>query len=106
MNEVSRRYISDEPEFYVPEEWRMKSANIKQGSSDKTVKLNYDIDEHNRRSIELYNKLLDDNVAPEQARMVLPQGMITTWWWTGSLFAFYRVCMLRLDPTAQKERDK
>jgi thymidylate synthase (FAD) len=102
-NEVSRRYISDEPKFYTPEEWRMKAVNVKQGSSDKIVKLDYDINSYNKICLKMYNKLLEDNVSPEQARMVLPQNMMTTWWWTGSLFAFCRVCKLRMDPSAQKE---
>lgn len=102
-NEVSRRYVSDTPEFYVPVEWRTKARNVKQGSSDKTVKIELNVEEYNNNCLKMYNDLLDTGVAPEMARMLLPQNMMTTWWWTGSLYAFCRVCKLRLDPTAQKE---
>lgn len=108
-NEVSRRYVSDEPEFWLPEahEWRLAAANVKQGSSDK---LHEDGDSINKYvegicndAIGMYQELLENNIAPEMARMVLPQHMMTEWIWTGSLYAWARVCKLRLDPHAQKE---
>lgn len=100
-NEVSRRYVDDEPEFYNPDEWRLRAKNVKQGSSDETKE--YDISEHNEKSLKLYNDMLEQGIAPEMARMVLPQNMMTQWFWSGSLYAFVRICKLRQDPSTQKE---
>jgi thymidylate synthase (FAD) len=107
-NEESRRYISDEPEFYVPEVFRLKPTNAKQGSSSdfpEYVNLGFmqDLRDSTKQALNLYNYLLQEDVAPEQARMVLPQNVMTNWMWTGSLVAFARVCQLRLDSHAQKE---
>lgn len=103
-NEVSRRYVDALPIFYSPNKWRDKALNKKQGSGEGSV----DIDS---RTIEgfyvaaltLYQDLLSNGVAPEQARMILPQSMYTEWYWTGSLYAFARVCNLRLAEDAQEE---
>lgn len=108
-NEVSRRYVDDDPYFFFPDEWRGKPTNgAKQGSSGPvdcdTQALCYN--EYSKaleKAQETYELLLEKGVAPEQARMVLPQSMLTEWYWTGSLYAFSRVCQLRLDPHAQKE---
>jgi thymidylate synthase (FAD) len=106
-NEVSRRYIDSAPEFYMPSELRLKAANVKQGSSDAVLdKMNWQYDEANylvAASAKFYEQLLSAGVCPEQARMFLPQNMMTEWYWTGSLVAFARVCNLRLDPHTQKE---
>ena len=115
-NEESRRYIDDTPEFYEPAEWRSRPENAKQGSGAGVVEKEslfagdyYDIPEaysfvdYCQYSLNLYNWMLMKNVAPEQARMVLPQNTMTNWIWTGSLVAFARVCKLRLDGHAQKE---
>ena len=103
-NEVSRRYVDSEPEFYVPSEWRKRAENVKQGSSEETVEgLRRDYDEMIKWCHYVYDKMLRRGVCPEQARMVLPQSMMTEWWWSGSLAAFARVCKLRLDPHTQKE---
>jgi thymidylate synthase (FAD) len=113
-NEVSRRYVSDEPEFYSPAGWRLKAENKKQGSSENLIEyldLGHDeirnLDElvqgHYTNSKFLYNKMIENGVCPEQARMVLPQAMYTEWYWTGSLSAFARVYGLRIKPDAQKE---
>jgi thymidylate synthase, flavin-dependent len=105
-NEVSRRYVDDEPEFWFPKEWRKRAENVKQGSSAETlVPEDHNIWPKDSVSVMLmvYNDLLNAGVAPEQARMVLPQNMMTEWIWSGSLMAFARVCTLRLDPHAQKE---
>lgn len=111
-NEVSRRYVDSEPEFYVPGSWRSRAPNVKQGSGDASVILwsmwdfdtgEEDIATHHSDSLRLYQHLLAQGVCPEQARMVLPQSMYTEWYWTGSLAAFARVCKLRLDPHTQKE---
>jgi len=112
-NEVSRRYVDSEPEFWFPKEWRGKPVNAKQGSSgvfDKKfmVEGNKEImDVHSSNlchaALELYKRAVYEGVAPEQARMVLPQNTMTEWIWTGSLYAFARVCNLRLDAHAQSE---
>jgi thymidylate synthase (FAD) len=100
-NEVSRRYVDDEPEFYEPKEWRLAAENKKQGSSNETIKL--DISSTHQSAKECYNNMLDLNIAPEMARMVLPQSMYTEWYWSGTLMAFARVCNLRCKPDTQLE---
>lgn len=100
-NEVSRRYVDYEPEFYVPEKWRLRAENVKQGSSSETTQ--YNIASTMQYVQQTYDNLLKEGVAPEMARMVLPQNMMTEWYWSGSLYAFARVCQLRLDSTAQVE---
>ena len=108
-NEVSRRYVSDAPEIYVPN-WRGKPTNgAKQGSEDfmpiddvyNTLNRSYGITA--KDALRTYEDLLAKGVAPEQARSVLPQGTYTEWWWTGSLSAFARVYSQRIDPHAQWE---
>ena len=108
-NEVSRRYVNEEPEFFFPKKWRGKPLNSKQGSAgdfDPNQPL-YNLDIWSKgicsRSLDIYEQLITDGLCPEQARMFLPQNMMTEWIWTGSLFAFIRVCKLRLDPHTQKE---
>ena len=100
-NEVSRRYVDDEPEFYEPTEWRKAAENKKQGSSDETVE--YGIGPAHQWAKQCYNNMLGLGIAPEMARMVLPQSTYTEWYWSGTLFAFARVCNLRCKPDAQKE---
>ena len=100
-NEVSRRYVDDEPEFYIPSEWRLKADDKKQGSSDKFIE--YNIESTMEYVKETYNNLLKADIAPEMARMVLPQNLYTEWYWSGSLMAFARVCNLRCKPDTQKE---
>lgn len=101
-NEVSRRYVDSEPEFYVPDGWRKRAENVKQGSGDEVVE-GISNGSVNRWCLEVYRNMLEDGVCPEQARMVLPQSMMTEWYWSGSLYAFARVCKQRLDPHAQLE---
>lgn len=125
-NEVSRRYVDDTPELYMPEEWRARpEGSVKQGSSKKVithleeptvygldvkgaelwyevtikeeVQMAYDV------CLELYTSMIDNGVCPEQARMVLPQSMMTSYYVTGSLMAFARAYKLRADSHAQKE---
>lgn len=110
-NEVSRRYVDSEPEFYFPEYWRKRAENVKQGSSEEAV----DVEVHGKDyyenipedaawiALEAYQRMLKLDVCPEQARMVLPQNTMTTWIWTGSLAFFSRVCKLRLDSHTQRE---
>lgn len=100
-NEISRRYVDYEPEFYVPSKWRLRADNIKQGSSSEEIE--YNITSTMQYVQQTYDNLLREGVAPEMARMVLPQNMMTEWYWSGSLYAFARVCQLRLDSTAQVE---
>jgi thymidylate synthase (FAD) len=105
-NEVSRRYVTDEPEYYIPQWRNAPTDGAKQGSSNFMTGTAA-IEERYRNScddaIDAYKQLLSDGVAPEQARFVLPQGAYTEWWWTGSLSAYARVCNLRLDDHAQWE---
>ena len=100
-NEISRRYVDYEPEFYVPSKWRLRADNIKQGSSSEEIE--YNITSTMQYVQQTYDNLLREGVAPEMARMVLPQNMMTEWYWSGSLYAFARVCQLRLDSTAEVE---
>ncbi len=116
-NEVSRRYVDDPPEFYVPEVWRGKPVNAKQGSSD-TVVTELVYDDHDigdripispryelflQNCEDFYHQMIVSGVAPEQARMVLPQSMYTEYYVTGSLAAWARAYKLRIDTHAQKE---
>ena len=100
-NEVSRRYVDDTPEFYVPTEWRLKAEDKKQGSSDETIE--YNIKGAIEFVTQTYNNLLNVDVAPEMARMILPQNLYTEWYWSGTLMAFARVCNLRCKPDTQLE---
>ena len=101
-NEVSRRYVDDEPEFYTPDVWRGRSADKKQGS-EGVVESNANMLYYNDKALGLYKQLLDEGVAPEQARMVLPQSTMTEWWWSGSLDALARMCRLRCATDTQYE---
>ena len=100
-NEISRRYVDSGPEFYVPDEWRGRSADKKQGS-EGVVDVG-DWGDPNWACLIAYNDLLGHGVAPEQARMVLPQSTMTEWYWSGSLDAFADMCSLRCAPDTQAE---
>ena len=112
-NEVSRRYVDSEPEFYFPEVWRGRPTDgAKQGSSGVVERMdgyagNSSVQAYAHtaasNALGLYNEMLAAGVAPEQARMILPQNMMTEWYWTGSLMFFCRVCRERLAPGAQAE---
>jgi thymidylate synthase (FAD) len=106
-SEISRRYVSDAPTFHVPDVWRQAADNVKQGSSAKPIQHNGVAGAvYNRAMLRLtavYKELLSMGVCPEQARMVLPQSMMTSWYWTGSLVAFARVVTQRTHSTAQVE---
>ena len=103
-NEVSRRYVDEEPEFYLPNTWRKKAENVKQGSSDEEIASADTVGtEATVKALQAYRELLDRGVCPEQARFVLPQNMMTEWWWSGTLGAFCDMLILRLDPHTQKE---
>ena len=105
-NEISRRYVDYEPELYEPKEWRGRPQNSKQGS-DGTVSI--DSNEQHRLDMTMqqckiiYKALIEKGIAPEQARMVLPQSMMTEWIWSGTLYAFARVCNLRCAKDTQEE---
>ena len=105
-NEISRRYVSFEPEFYFPY-WRGKPKdNAKQGSDDFIAIEGKIIKNHTdavKLCLHTYNELLRDGVAPEQARFILPQAMYTEWYWTGSLAAYARFYKQRIDEHAQWE---
>lgn len=106
-NEVSRRYVDDTPEFYFPAEWRTRpDGSLKQGSGgvhaeNETMKGAY-LD-FIKEASSLYERMVASGVAPEQARMVLPQSMLTSYYVTGSLAAFARLYKQRADSHAQKE---
>ena len=102
-NEISRRYVDDEPEFYVPDVWRGRSKDKKQGSSGVVFLSGYDDWTYNQSCLAMYEDLLADGVAPEQARMVLPQSTMTEWYWSGSLDAFADMCRLRCKNDTQYE---
>ena len=120
-NEVSRRYVDDEPEFYVPDVWRGRSADKKQGS-EGVVELGFFntegdrfeghfgegtlaevVSQYPQDTLGLYEALILVGVAPEQARMVLPQSTMTEWWWSGSLDAWASMCKLRCALDSQYE---
>ena len=100
-NEISRRYTTENIEFYTPEVWRGKSVDKKQGS-DGVVDVG-DWGDANWACLTAYNDLLDMGVAPEQARMVLPQSMYTEWFWSGTVGAIAKMCNLRCKPDTQAE---
>lgn len=106
-NEVSRRYVDEEPEFYAPEKWRQRADNVKQGSSDQEYDGGLSWEQglyHNLdKLVTTYNNMIKSGCAPEQARMVLPQNMMTEWYWSGSLGAFCDMLRLRLDSHTQSE---
>tara|TARA_Y100001951_G_scaffold72612_1_gene59510 strand:- start:2419 stop:3066 length:648 start_codon:yes stop_codon:yes gene_type:complete len=109
-NEISRRYVDTEPEFYEVDKWRGKPVDKKQGSSEEEIEW---VDRNTRtdvlkshveyHALKNYKILLDVGVAPEQARMILPQSTMTEWYWSGTLYAFARVCNLRCAEDAQYE---
>ena len=109
-NEISRRYVDDLPEFYVPKVWRGKSADKKQGSDGVSLwnhgeGTGYRDEEYEvmRTVQDLYLHMIEVGVAPEMARMVLPQSTMTEWYWSGSLDAFADMCKLRCKSDTQYE---
>lgn len=102
-NEVSRRYVDTPPEFYLPDKFRGRADNVKQGSSSEEVNV-YGIDKLAvHAAYTAYTNLLGCGVCPEQARMVLPQNTMTEWRWSGTLGAFLDMLILRLDSHTQEE---
>ena len=101
-NEISRRYVDNLPEFYTPDVWRGKSADKKQGSEGVCQPPMW-TDTTMEQVLDLYNQMIHDGVAPEQARMILPQSTMTEWYWSGSLDAFAAMCKLRCASDTQYE---
>jgi len=106
-NEVSRRYVDEPPTYHLPVEIRTRALNKKQGSNDdvhpESIDLLQMMNRQCNEATQTYNALLAEGVCPEQARMILPQNMMTEFIETGSLAAYARLCKLRLGPDAQKE---
>ena len=104
-SEVSRRYISTEPEFWIPEKIRKKAVNVKQGSSDKTILDSWIglFEDQSRSCLINYNRLLAAGAAPEQARAILPQSMYTTCVVTGTLLGWHHMYQLRTEEHTQRE---
>jgi len=119
-NEISRRYVDSDPTYYYPTTWRGRSLDKKQGSEGVVDLSTIKDSEHNTAILgsgtldghvteisewlfETYKALIDVGVCPEQARMVLPQSMVTEWYWSGSLDAFADMCNLRCKPDTQYE---
>lgn len=113
ISEMSRRYVDESPDYYMPgkEGWRLAADNVKQGSSDITLhyqgagaEVQQAVDKFCNDATDLYRRLVDEyKVAPEMARMILPQNVYTDWHWTISLVTAARVCRQRMDSHAQKE---
>ena len=103
-NEISRRYVDSEVEFFSPKEWRGRSEDKKQGSAGAVeVRGSVPVGRAMYACKDAYEGLLKAGVCPEQARMVLPQNMMTEWYWSGSLDAFADMCNLRCKPDTQAE---
>lgn len=117
-SEESRRYVDDAPEFFWPDKWRKRADNVKQGSSDEPSEYMHDekygggnwntINEYVQDEVigtvvKMYEDMIAKGVAPEQARMILPQNMMITWVWTGTLLSWHHMLQLRLAPDTQKE---
>ena len=106
MNTVSRRYVSDKPELFIPDFRLAPEGSVKQGSGEVHPdnahwQVNYE--DLMNKAVDLYLMMIDGDVAPEQARFVLPQGVMTEWVWSGSLQAWARFYTQRIDPHAQQE---
>ena len=116
-NEISRRYVDDDPEFYEPEVYRYKAENKKQGSSDAAVLFMHFSNNvetwsdtvgsftssHCEHSLQLYRSMIRAGICAEQARMILPLNTMTEWIWSGSLDAFADMCRLRCKSDTQEE---
>jgi len=110
-NEVSRRYVSDAPEFFIPNEWRLQADNVKQGSSEELHEYSEDMQGWVANATyemqSKYNELInEENICPEQSRTILPQSMYTEFVETASIDAYNRLINLRSDDNAQKEIQK
>lgn len=102
-NEISRRYVDNEPEFFYPDMLRARAKDKKQGSTDTPADTTVDLAWYVGVAVGAYEKMLEDGVAPELARMILPQNMYTEFYMSGNLRAWEHFLKLRLDGHAQKE---
>lgn len=109
-NEVSRRYVEGGLEWWFPDlnDWRCKVPNVKQGSGDPlphatVIRLKAAFEDLCRQAESLYESALHSGLCPEQARAFLPQSLMTSWVWSGSVYAFAKMTALRLDSHAQRE---
>jgi len=109
-NEVSRRYVDKDFEFHVPDEWRSRpEGSLKQGSGANSITnidhgdIEISYDKFVDSAVVLYEDMIKNNVAPEQARMILPQSMVVEWVWTGNLMSFAHLYNLRIKSNAQVE---
>jgi len=102
-NEISRRYVDDEPEFYEPDEWRGRADDKKQGSAGAVESVPVGALKVQGYCLAAYQDLLSSGICPEQARMVLPQSTMTEWYWSGSLDALADMCNLRCKEDTQLE---
>ena len=103
-NEVSRRYVDSKPEIYTPKSWRRYAEDKKQGSSAEIAWKRWtEYESLVKTCVGAYERMMANGICPEQARMILPQSMMTEWYWSGTLMAFARVCNLRCKPDAQLE---
>jgi len=106
-NEVSRRYVDDMPDIFVPNNLRMRDNNLKQGSKKEAIEENQKFVQQMQnfcdKALEYYELLLKSGVCPEQARMILPQSMHTEFIETASLGGYARLVQLRVDAAAQRE---
>ena len=103
-NEVSRRYVDSKPEIYTPDNWRGRAENKKQGSSEEVAwERCLEYESLMKTVVGAYTRMIEKGICPEQARMILPQSMMTEWYWSGTLMAFARVCNLRCKPDTQLE---
>jgi len=102
-NEVSRRYVDDEPEFYEPDVWRGRADDKKQGSAGAVESVPVGALKVQGYCLAAYQDLLSSGICPEQARMVLPQSTMTEWYWSGTLGAWAKMCNLRCKPDTQLE---
>jgi len=104
-NEVSRRYVDSIPEIYTPSGWRGRAEDKKQGSDESNIVWErwLEYESLTKTIVGAYQRMLNSGICPEQARMILPQSMMTEWYWSGTLMAFARVCNLRCKPDTQLE---
>jgi len=104
-NEVSKRYVDDTPELYEPE-WRSRSVDKKQGSGGPMeISLDSEMLYHAtcRNALTTYERMIQEGVSPEQARSILPQNMMTQWYWSGTVGAVSKMCRLRCKEDTQYE---
>ena len=107
-NEMSRRYKDGGVECFIPQTIFARPDNLHQGSGEHLIGANGEaakaaFERAYSIAIQTYEGLLAEGVAPEQARFVLPQGMVTEWVWTGSLYGWFEVYRQRSSTHAQYE---